>query len=276
MPTLQHHHPRNHHQSAKVVLARIIKKAFERRGYQLSANEQPIYAPRQAAEAAMAAVAANTMLARGRLVSLFDQVSFCVRERIPGAFVECGVWKGGSVGLMAAALLEAGDSERDLHLFDSFTDICAPDPEVDGARALQEVSGRELGSGPDPTPLTGIYDHIGGHGTIAACRSLIEQEIGYPPGRVHYHQGWFQDTLPEQAPAIGEIALLRLDGDWYASTKVCLEHLYDQVVPRGFVIIDDYGSYEGCRKAVHEFLEARGAAPFLGRVDGGCYFFVKP
>ncbi|HEV2815930.1 MAG TPA: TylF/MycF/NovP-related O-methyltransferase [Allosphingosinicella sp.] len=257
-------------------LARTVKQAFERFGFQLSANEQPIYADRPAAERAIAAVAGNTMLPRGRLVSLFDQSVFCARQGIRGAFVECGVWKGGGVGLMAAALLEEGEDERHLHLFDSFTDICAPDPEMDGARALQEVSGREVRAGPNPTPLTGIYDRLGGHGTIAACRALIEGRIGYPPERVHYHQGWFQDTLPEQAAAIGEIALLRLDGDWYASTKVCLEHLYDQVVPRGFVIIDDYGTYEGCRKAVDEFLAARGLAPFLCRVDGGCYFFVKP
>jgi len=257
-------------------LTRIVKQAFERLGFQLSANEQPIYADRPAAETAIAAVAANTMLPRGRLISLFDQVAVCARQRIPGALVECGVWKGGSVGLMAAALLQEGDRERHLHLFDSFTDICAPDPEKDGARALHEVSGRHVEAGAHPTPLTGIYDPLGGHGTIAACKALIEGKIGYSPERVHYHQGWFQDTLPEQAAQIGEIALLRLDGDWYASTKVCLEHLYDQVVPRGFVIIDDYGTYEGCRKAVDEFLEARGLAPFLCRVDGGCYFFVKP
>ncbi len=83
-------------------------------------------------------------------------------------------------------------------------------------------------------------------------KQFLEQRIGYDPAHLIYHKGWFQDTLPiADTP---EIAVLRLDGDWYASTRVSLKHLYDRVVPGGFVIIDDYGCYDGCRKAVDEFL----------------------
>ena len=82
--------------------------------------------------------------------------------------------------------------------------------------------------------------------------------------------------MAKAAPAIGPIAILRLDGDWYASTKICLEHLYDQVVSGGFVIVDDYGTYEGCRKAVDEFLAARGLHVFLSHVDPDCRYWIKP
>ena len=161
-----------------------------------------------------------------------------------------------------------------LHLFDSFQDICAPET-LDGAKAIAETGVLRAADRP-LAPVSGHYDAVGGHGTRSACNDLIVGRIGYPKELVHFHQGWFQDTLPVDAGAVGTIAVLRLDGDWYASTKVCLEHLYDKVAPGGFVIFDDYGTYEGCRLAVDEALAARGAPPFLSRVDAGCYYLVKP
>ena len=77
--------------------------------------------------------------------------------------------------------------------------------------------------------------------------------IGYPKNLTHYHVGWFQDTLSKEAESIRSIALLRLDGDWYESTKVCLDYLYDKIVDGGFLVIDDYGKWEGCRTAIDEF-----------------------
>ena len=82
--------------------------------------------------------------------------------------------------------------------------------------------------------------------------------------------------MPKDAPGIPQIAILRLDGDWYASTMICLEYLYDRVVSGGFVIIDDYGCYDGCRKAVDEFRKARGIVAFLHHVDSDCRYWVKP
>ena len=91
---------------------------------------------------------------------------------------------------------------------------------------------------------------------------------------VHIVKGWFQDTLPAFKDEIGPIAILRLDGDWYESTKCCLEHLYEQVVPGGYVIIDDYGCWGGCRIATDEFLENTGLE--LQVIDQKGRFFQKP
>lgn len=259
----------------EIRLRHTIKRALERAGFQMMGNERPVYADVSAFERAITIVRPNTMLSRARMVSLADQVSYLVRSEIEGDFVECGVWKGGAVGLMAATLTAERAASRDLHLFDSFTDICAPDPVHDGARAISEASGHVAADGGEPQPVTGIYDAVGGHGTVTECRHLLERTIGYPAELVHYHEGWFQDTLPAASREIDKIALLRLDGDWYASTKVCLEHLFEKVVPSGFVVIDDYGSYEGCRKAVDEFLAETDTGAFLGRVDNGCYFLIK-
>jgi O-methyltransferase len=213
------------------------------------------------------------MLPPERLECLYQQVKFCLAHAVAGAFVECGVWKGGSVGMMALA---AGgrSGNRQLHLFDSFTDICEPDPAIDGVRAINESLKFAAPSG-ELQPMRGFYADVGGHGTKEACQGLIEDKIGYPAHRVFYHAGWFQDTLPNAKSSIGPIAILRLDGDWYESTKVCLDHLYDLVVTGGFVIIDDYGTYEGCRRAVDEFLTQRQIRAYLQEVDAGCRYFVK-
>jgi hypothetical protein len=220
----------------------------------------------------------HTMVTLPRLVSLIDQVRQCEARGIPGAFVECGVWKGGCMGLMALANLRYGTARRDLHLFDAFTEICEPDEAIDGNRAVQEVRDWTHGAGGTAgrlKPLSGFYDAFGGPGTLEENRMLLERHIQYDARRIHYHKGWFQNTLPKDAAGVGAIAILRLDGDWYASTKTCLEHLYDQVVPSGFVIIDDYDTYDGCRKAVEEFLATRGLRVRLHRVDADCRYWVK-
>lgn len=220
----------------------------------------------------------HTMTTLPRLVTLYQQVRHCEATGIAGAYVECGVWKGGAIGLMALANLRHGASRRDLHLFDAFTEICEPDARVDGARAVRETKAWTSGRGGTQgrlQPLVGFYDALGGPGTLDDNRRLLEDTIAYPPERIRYHAGWFQDTVPADAPGIGPIAVLRLDGDWYASTKICLDHLHDQVVSGGIVIIDDYATYDGCRKAVDEFIAARGLKVFLSHVDADCRYWIK-
>ena len=254
-----------------------IRRLAARCGYEISTRPYPRLASRADFDRARLIVETSTMLPNARLASLYDQVSHCERMSIEGSMVECGVWKGGAVGLVALALQNfEKQPSRQLHLFDSFTDICAPDPLFDGLRAINELGkNTEIHSG-DPVPVNGAYDSVGGHGTMIECRELIEKRIGYPAAQIHFHVGWFQNTVPLASSSLGPIALLRLDGDWYASTKVCLDHLYDLVVEGGFVIIDDYGSYEGCQKAVDEFTEHRGIRAFMHRVDASCYYFQKP
>lgn len=226
----------------------------------------------------IACIRGSTMVTLPRLISLVEQVRHCEQADVPGAFVECGVWKGGCMGLMALANLRYGKARRDLHLFDAFTEICEPDETIDGDRAVREVRAWTRGAGGTAgrlTALTGFYDAFGGPGTLEENVELLERKIQYDARKIHYHKGWFQDTLPTDASTVGAIAILRLDGDWYASTKTCLEHLYDQVVPSGYVIIDDFDTYDGCRKAVDEFIASRGLSVQLHRVDADCRYWVK-
>jgi hypothetical protein len=220
----------------------------------------------------------HTMVASEGLMSLYDQVLFCERHGIPGDLVECGVWKGGSVGLMAMVNMAHAPARRHIHLFDSFEEICEPDEAVDGERAIREVRmwSRSGGTKGKLVPLKGIYDHRGGPGTIPENRDLLEATIGYDANYLHFHKGWFQETLPEVHNDIKSIAVLRIDGDWYASTMVCLQYLFDKVVSGGFVIIDDYGAYEGCRKAVDAFIADHPRPLFLNRVNQDIRYIVVP
>ena len=81
--------------------------------------------------------------------------------------------------------------------------------------------------------------------------------------------GWFEDTLPVHVQELGPIAVLRLDNDWYRSTRYCLDMLYDLVPPRGFIVIDDYHTFVGCRRAVDEFRRERSVDDPLLTVEAG-------
>jgi O-methyltransferase len=229
--------------------------------------------------AAWSVVKDQTMLPEIRVRMLYELAAHCEHMGLPGDFVECGVWKGGAVATMAIANLQHGRSRRKLHLFDAFDNICEPDPTLDGPDVIQEtvqVLGRTDFTG-RLTAMPGAYDHLGGHGTVEACRRLLCERVGYPEDLVEFHVGWFQHTVPPVSVnrSIQAIALLRLDGDYYASTRTCLDGLFDLVVPGGVVIIDDYGAYEGCRRAVHDFFDERGLRPFLHYTDHICRYWIK-
>lgn len=230
------------------------------------------------ANKAIKIVRKNTMLPYQNLVTLYEQVMFCEKNRIDGDFVECGVWKGGAVGLMALCNLKYGSSRRKLHLFDAFEEICAPNEIVDGQKAIKEVKhalGENAPIHGELIPLKGIYDQFGGPSDVDECKQLITERIGYNSEYVYFHKGWFQNTVPQNSKEIDKIAILRLDGDWYESTKICLDYLFDKVVQGGFIIIDDYGLYSGCKKAVDDFFNNRNIPVFLNYSSWSCRYIIK-
>lgn len=269
-------------------MKKTVKKVLSALGFEIrklsketTTNPFRGYDYAEEGEKAVQLTKAYSMMPQINLLTLFEQAAYCEKKNIGGAYVECGVWKGGAVGIMAKANMLYGKEKRPLHLFDVFDDIPAPNAEVDGKKAIEDM--RVYGGVTNENEMKGqlesvkgFYDSHGGHGTINICRELLESKIGYDKNFIHFHKGWFQDTVPHDAPDIGPIAILRLDGDWYESIKICLEHLYDQVVPSGLVVIDDYGYYEGCTKAVDEFLEKRNIKTFLSYSNIGCRYFVKP
>jgi O-methyltransferase len=270
-------------------MKKLIKSVFAQLGLQITRKPRPEagianpfdgYDYSEKGNAAVNLTKNNSMMPHINLYTLYEQAVYCEKNNIEGAYVECGVWKGGAVGIMAKANMDYGKTRRPIHLFDAFDDICAPDAEKDGAKAVSDMI--QLAGMKETDEMNGqlvavkgAYDFIGGHGTIDACKDLLENKIHYPSAQLHYHKGWFQDTVPVDYVQIDKIAILRLDGDWYDSIKICLEYLYDKVEPGGLVVIDDYGYYEGCTKAVDEFLTKKGIKTFLSYSSIGCRYFVK-
>lgn len=179
-----------------------------------------------------------------RLVDHFRNIEGCV--------VECGTWRGGMIGGIAKLL-----GNREYYLYDSFEGL--PDAkDVDGVSAIEWQN--------DKTSPR-YYDNC------KAEISFAEKAMALSGAKkVHIIKGWFSDTLPRFDKS-KKIAILRLDGDWYDSTMDCLNNLYDSVVPGGLIIMDDYHMWDGCAKAVHDFISRRGLADRICQWDNTvCYF----
>jgi hypothetical protein len=197
----------------------------------------------------MNAVAPYTMTSAERVHALINAVRYLVANRIPGDFVECGVWKGGSIMAMALTLLELGRTDRGLFLFDTFNGMTTPgDEDVDylGQNARE------------------ILDSV----RCVASQEEVETAVsstGYDRSHVHFVKGPVEETIPGQAPE--SVALLRLDTDWYESTRHELEHLFPRLVPGGVIIVDDYGHWQGARRAVDEYVREHDISLLLHRID---------
>jgi O-methyltransferase len=211
----------------------------------------------------IAAVQPWTMTSPEKLNALILAVRHVVKHQIPGDIVECGVWRGGSMQATARTLLEAGDTSRELYLFDTFEGMPPPTEEDlrhDGKSAADLLAGNARTSG------------VWAVASLADVQDGMAQ-VAYPQDRIHFVPGMVEDTVPDQAPE--QIAVLRLDTDWYASTKHELEMLYPRLVSGGILLIDDYGWWQGSRKAVDEYLEQTGEQLLLLRMAEG-RIAVKP
>lgn len=198
-----------------------------------------------------------------RIASLLDAVQYVVARGITGAFVECGVWRGGSVLAMILKLQQLGVRDRDIYLYDTFegmtapttADISAYEPSALATWRTATAQGRRAW---DRLFSPAVFNE-------SDVRRLLH-ESGYPEARLHFVKGPVERTLPATIP--GDLALLRLDTDWYESTLHELEHLYPRLKKGGVLIIDDYGHWDGCRRAVDEYFSRPAMTPvLLQRID---------
>jgi hypothetical protein len=202
-----------------------------------------------------------TMTSVERMYALWSAARYVAARGVPGDYVECGVWRGGSSMLAALTFEAQGDRERRFHLYDTFAGMAEPSPE-DGPAARREWARHETADGND------------------WCRSPLEEvrrnmlSAGLAPDRLELVEGRVEDTIPGAIPE--RIALLRLDTDWYASTRHELEHLFPRLEPGGVLIVDDYGHWEGARRAVDEYLDEAGVTLLLVRVDETGRVAIKP
>ncbi len=200
-----------------------------------------------------------TLLHVERMYSLYKAVQYIVKKGVPGDFVECGVWKGGASMMMAKTLMLLGDTSRTIYMYDTYEGMAEPTPEdkavMEGKENVREVW-EQSQKGDHNEWCYGPLD-----GVKAAMAST-----GYPADKIVYIKGKVEDTLPAQNPP-GQIAILRLDTDWYSSTKHEMETLYPQLVQNGVLILDDYGYWAGARQAVDEYFAKHNITMFLHRDD---------
>jgi O-methyltransferase len=213
-------------------------------------------------------VAPYTMTARDGLettYALFQAVKYICKNNIPGDVVECGVWRGGSMMLVAYALDYFGDPSRDLYLYDTFAGMTEPS-EID-------VDFDNIAYKPRWTQITSQGGLMGFGDTVVGVKANLLR-TGYSERQMHFIVGDVLETIPATLPS--HVSLLRLDTDWYQSTFHELEHLYDLIVPHGVLIIDDYGWCRGSRKAADEFFARQPFKPMMHRVDQGPRLIIKP
>ncbi len=195
---------------------------------------------------------AETMIGRLRLDNLHECVVDVLAHDVSGDFIETGVWRGGACIFMRAALKAYGDSSRAVWAADSFEGFPRPRPE-DGGSTLHRFNDI-LG-----VSLQEVKDNFQRYG-------LLDDQVKFIPG-------WFKDSLPT-AP-ITQLAILRLDSDWYSSTIDALTNLYPKLSPGGYVIVDDYGAFPVCRQAIHDFRAQQGISEPLQQIDATGVFWQR-
>ncbi len=201
-----------------------------------------------------------TMVPESRLYSLYRLAKHVCESDLPGQFVECGVAAGGSTALIATVLQRYSRRQRLLYAFDSFEGM--PDPGEYDVVSFTQAAANASGWGA---------------GTCAAPESSVREvcETLGVWGHVRTVKGLFEDTLPRLRDEIGQIAFLHMDGDWYSSTKAILDNLYDLLVPKAVVQVDDFGHWMGCRKAFEEFVGRRNLTIEMKQIDVAGVWFHK-
>ncbi len=199
-----------------------------------------------------------SMASARRLHANIEAVDYVISNGIDGSIVECGVWKGGGTMSMMLKLMDLGEERRDFFLFDTFSGMAGLSgfDEKNGmgnAETRRKFNRQQQGSKNDwcCAPLQEVKKNV--------------QSIKYPADRIHYVVGDVRDTLPQTG--VGEIAILRLDTDWYESTKQELETLFPKLARGGVLIVDDYGAWKGAQKAVDEYFQSQSRSIFLQYVD---------
>ena len=200
-----------------------------------------------------------------RLYNIHQAVRYIVSAKIPGGFVECGVWMGGTMMMVASTLLAMGVTDRKLYLYDTYEGHPKPDEQLD-----VDLHGHSATADWEQATEHGVKPWMD---VSAETVSENMARTGYPMENVILVKGKVEDTLPEHAPE--SLALLRIDVDWYSPCKAAMEHLYPRLSEHGVLILDDYGHYQGFRKAVDEYLDTSNSPILLNRVDYTCRTGIK-
>ncbi len=200
-----------------------------------------------------------TLLNPEKLYAFIQAIRYIQTNSIPGDIVECGVWRGGAIMAAAYTLNQIGTADRKFYLYDTFAGMSHP--------TNKDVP--MPGTGDIDVPQTFIDTQTGEDSSDWCCASLADVKanlstVPYDQDNFIFVEGKVEDTLPVTQPET--ISILRLDTDWYESTKVEMEYLMPLLVPKGVLIIDDYYRWKGNKDAVDEYLAHHKIPILLTRV----------
>lgn len=212
------------------------------------------------------------MTSVARMYALHQATRYVVANDIPGAIVECGVWRGGSVMMSAMTLHQLGVSEREIYLFDTFDGPPPPSERDVTFRGVHAMAQWARATRQGVLDSDALPQHVRAYASLDDVRANVDA-TGYPQDQFVFVKGQVEETLATRAP--GQIALLRLDTDWYESTYHELQQLFPLVSDRGVIIIDDYGFWDGARAAVDQYFREHNIQLLLHRIDDSGRMTIK-
>jgi hypothetical protein len=245
------------------AIEQAVRGLFRKVGYDIVRFQQLDFSAEE--HEIIRSVKPYTMTSTESVYALIQAVKYVVRHGIEGDIVECGTWKGGSVMAVAKTLMLLDRMDRDLWLFDTFEGMTAPgerDVTLRGQAAAETFEQRRKGESSSDWCLAPLEE---------VRRAVFS--TGYDRQRIHFVKGPVEETIPAQAPQ--RIALLRMDTDWYESTRHEFEHLFPRLSSKGVLIVDDYGYWLGVKKATDEYLERHDVKMLLNRIDYSARIGIK-
>jgi len=243
----------------KNLIRRFVKKVVRSIGYDIVPRIKDGFPPDFEEEhiKIVKSVKPFTMTSIERIFALTEAVRYVIQNNVLGDIVECGVWKGGSMMAISKTLMNIENSEKHLYLYDTFEGMTKPkdiDISYDNVLASKEFEKTKMNDG-----------------SSSWCSAQLDDvkkavySTGYDKEKIHFIKGKVEDTIPAKVPEC--ISLLRLDTDWYESTRHELVHLFPKLSKGGVLIIDDYGYWKGVRKAVDEYISENKISILLNRID---------
>lgn len=245
------------------LLVNFTKSFFRKFGYELRKIKDRDFSEKDLE--IIKTVKPFTQTSPSRIISLINSIEYVVKNNIPGSIVECGIWKGGSVMAAIKTLQYLENAKKEFFLYDTFEGMTKPS-EFDVS--IKQSSGIDLFSKSKINEQSSSLNNV----SLSEVKKNIFS-LGYDKNLIHFIKGKVEDTIPENTPK--EISILRLDTDWYESTKHELIHLFPRLSKGGILIIDDYGYWKGSKKAVDEYFTKNKIPILLNRIDNSGRIGIK-
>jgi O-methyltransferase len=240
-----------------------IKNLFRCFGLDIVRYRSPISDLSNEDQRIVSRVTPFTLTSVERVATLINAVTYVTTNDIPGDIAECGVWRGGSMMTVALVLLARSDTSRSLYLYDTFEGMTPPsdyDIRSDGIVAKSEFE--RISQENKKWHYAGLED---------VRNNMLS--TGYPEDKIHFIKGKIEETIPDNISP--HLSILRLDTDFYESTKHELVHLFPLLDSKGVLIIDDYGWWQGSKKAVDEYFSEIKRTVYLHRIDQTGRILIK-